>query len=190
MLLTRGFQGAEGFSLLSCLTAHTFCYPPLIKFCALSFTGGFAAPQPEETLPAFKRQWPCCFMTQSFMGWWPWKWGKVNCLTFVCFQISTNKERHSRLGEDNLDDTLECDFSGPPLRAKDLEELQMKYDVLLLEPTHEVKAQTDSVLMNPVTPLVSSSQGCGASNPCISYLNAADVPARKDSVESVKDKAE
>ncbi|KYO22692.1 hypothetical protein Y1Q_0003200 [Alligator mississippiensis] len=32
-------------------------------------------------------------------------------------EISTKKELHFRLGEDNLDDTLEYDFSGPALRT-------------------------------------------------------------------------
>ncbi|CAM2112668.1 unnamed protein product [Caretta caretta] len=35
-------------------------------------------------------------------------------------EISTKKDQHSRLGEDNLDDTLEYDFSGPALRRERL----------------------------------------------------------------------
>lgn len=47
---------------------------------------------------------------------------QVQLLThlIVCLQISTKKDQHSRLGEDNLDDTLEYDFSGPALRRERL----------------------------------------------------------------------
>ncbi|XP_078245084.1 uncharacterized protein LOC144587746 [Pogona vitticeps] len=105
-------------------------------------------------------------------------------------EISTKKERHSRLGEDNLDDTLEYDFFGPPLRVKELKEFQIKDDGLQLDKAnnHELKVQTNAVpIMNSVIPLVSRSQECGTSSPCISCLNAADNPATNDSVE---DKAE
>ncbi|KAJ7320477.1 hypothetical protein JRQ81_019988 [Phrynocephalus forsythii] len=106
-------------------------------------------------------------------------------------EISTNKERHSRLGEDNLDDTLEYDFSAPPLREKKLKELQT-YDVLLPDKAthHEVKAQTDSgLMMDPDILPVSRSPECGISNPYISYKNVADIPETKKA-EGVNNRTE
>lgn len=108
--------------------------------------------------------------------------------TSVQFQISTNKERHSRLGEDNLDDTLEYDFAGECLKVKKIEDVNAKKSGLLNDQNvgQETEAEKNSdsmelIVSDPLTPITKTQACvlyCGSPNPCTSYLkdeNSANI---------------
>ncbi|CAI5772709.1 Hypothetical predicted protein [Podarcis lilfordi] len=115
-------------------------------------------------------------------------------------EISTKKERHYRLGEDNLDDTIEYDYSGPALRFEKSKPLQTKDSCSLAneDTGHDVEAKTveapDSVLTTQPVPLtpVPVTEGCvlhcSPPSPSIIKLNSAMIPTTKNSIEGSEDK--
>nr|XP_060622899.1 uncharacterized protein LOC132770026 isoform X2 [Anolis sagrei ordinatus] len=110
-------------------------------------------------------------------------------------EVSTNKERHSRLGEDNLDDTLEFDFSRRTLRAEEFKELYTKDSSLLVDQDtgHEVKATVeehqDSKQMAKSIPqiLLLRSENHKDPIPYVSSLDASEILEIKGSIESSND---
>ncbi|KAL8190639.1 UNVERIFIED_CONTAM: hypothetical protein K2H54_057339 [Gekko kuhli] len=109
-----------------------------------------------------------------------------NNLSHETWMISTNKERHSRLGEDNLDDTLEYDFSGLPLKEKKLEELQRLDSNPLVDQdtTHIVETEIkESVPLAPIPPAPSCVLvSICPSSPCSSNMDVPGILEMKDSV--------
>lgn len=116
--------------------------------------------------------------------------------TFIRFQISTNKERHSRLGEDNLDDTLEYDFAGECLKVKKNEDVNAKKSDALNDQnvgqefeSEKFPGSRELIVWDPLTPIPNTQACvpyCGSLNPCNSYLKAEKNANIKESITDLE----
>lgn len=122
---------------------------------------------------------------------------KSNYPTSVWLQVSTCKEKHTRLGEDNLNDTLEYDFGDQPCIEEKLEELKAKGNDLMANQNacHVTETQfEDLMLLNGSFRLAPSPviqpcvHNCSHSSPsCDLDKDVDNILAKNDRTADLKD---